>query len=195
VRFAICSLFAIGCTATAPAPLPPPRVFPAPPETAVVRPVARELSQPVEEPTERHRYTEWVILADVMTIPLTFTWLARSETGKQIWWGVPVVVATPAVHAIAGNTTMALVSLPTRAATYGLTYYLIDRSRTDCVRCNPLPFGSILAIELAVVLTTTLDVVLAYVDKPIASWRKLPIVPAITPTADRGTMFSLSLTL
>ncbi len=193
VRFVIASGAALmGCTATSPPPLPPPTYFPpnavAAPETAA-RPIAKETPKPVEPPTERERYWYWVALADVVTIPLTVTWFSRSSFG----WGVPVVLATPTVHFVHGNTTMGAISLPTRALAYGAAYAMIRsdecRDRAFCV-----PLGSLIALEVAAVLTTTLDIVFAYRDVPIAAWKKLPIVPGVGSTG-RDTLLTLSLTL
>jgi hypothetical protein len=200
VRFAIASaVLVIGCTARPPAPMPPPRTYPAPPETLTAKPVARDLPKPVEEPTERHRYTEWVVLADVMTIPLAATWFFKGEISKSILWGVPVVLATPTVHLLEGNTKMAAISVSTRAAAYGLAYYAIQRIKEPTQPRN-VPWGWIFLTEVAIILPTTLDLVFAYIDRPVPGWTKLPIIPAVMPTVSEGNgvngaTLALSLTL
>jgi hypothetical protein len=183
----------LGCSvASTPAPLPPPTYFPpnavAAPETAA-RPIAKETPTPVEPPTERERYWHWVALADLVTIPLTVTWFTRSS----IAWGVPVVLATPAVHFVHGNNKMGAISLPLRAAAYGAAYAVM-RSEECANRNFCLPLGSLLALETAAILTTTLDIVLAYRDVEIAGWKKLPIMPGIALTG-RDTVLTLSLQL
>ena len=185
-------LLLVGC-ARPPAPLPPPHVFAAPPETATAKPVARDLPTPVEEPTERHRYAEWVILADVMTIPLAGTWFFRSDAARSIVWGIPVVVATPTVHLLEGNTTMAAVSLPTRAAAYGLAYYAIQNIK-DGAQPRHVPWGWIFLTEVAVIVPTTIDIIFAYIDRPVPGWRKLPVIPAVAPVVGGATL-SLSFVL
>jgi hypothetical protein len=193
VRFVIGSFaFVVGCSATSPAPLPPPRYFPpnavAAEETAA-RPIAKETPKPVEPPTERQRYWHWIALADLVTVPLTATWFTRSS----IAWGIPVVIGSPTVHFIHGNTTMGAISLPLRAAAYGAAYAVI-RSE-ECEHRNfCLPLGALLTLELAVVLTTTLDLVFGYTDEPIKAWKKLPVIPSVASNG-RDTLLTFSLSL
>lgn len=191
MRFAIASALLFAC-ARGPAPMPPPHTFAAPPDTVAAKPVARDLPKPVEEPTERHRYLEWVILADAVTAPLAFTWFVRSDVGRSVLWGVPVMVATPSVHLAAGNTTMAAISFPTRVAAYSTMYYLTLRYREEHLRLPPL--GTLLVAELAVGLTTTLDILFAYIDRVVPAYRKLPLVPAVTPLTG-GAAVTWSITL
>jgi len=194
VRFVIASALVslVGCTATSPPPLPPPRYFPpeavAAPETAA-RPVARETTKHVEAPTERQRYWEWIVLADVVTIPLTVTWFSRSSLA----WGVPVVLASPTVHFLHGKKALGTVSLGMRAVGYGVAYAVIRNDecgdRSFCV-----PLWSLIALELAAVLTTTFDVYYAYRDEPIAAWKKLPVIPSVA-TSGRDALFTLNWTM
>jgi hypothetical protein len=181
----------LGC-ARNPAPMPLPRQFPpnavASPETAA-RPVAKDLPKPVEAPTERERYWEWIALADLMTVPLTITWFKRSS----VLWGVPTVVASPSVHAIHGNHGIAAASFGMRAALYGLTYVSMRSGECEgewvCV-----PTRSLLFLDLAVVLTTTFDIYFAYTDQPIAKWKKLPVIPSVVSNG-RDALFTFSWTL
>ncbi|MGZ3420079.1 MAG: hypothetical protein ACXVEF_08970 [Polyangiales bacterium] len=185
MRFAIASAcIAIGgCTVTDPGPLPPPRA-PTAAASAAPSSVPRDLDAPTEAPTERSRYWGWIVVADVATLPIALTWMSRSS----IAWGIPVVIASPIVHAAHDNPRMAGISLAMRAGLYGATYAVVRSERSSCTQSFCFPFASLLAFDVAAVITSTIDIISAYTDDPIPKWRTLPVLPSVHTTGKDLTL-------
>jgi hypothetical protein len=181
----------VAACATPPQPLPPRRQAFAPQAAPVPRPP--DLATPTEPPVRHERYLGLTLLADLVAIVPLVRWMGRPE---DVYLAAPSLVLSPLIHAAHGETEKSMLSLAMRGAMVGLVYLAGRSARDECDDSNELvcvPAGSILLANLAIVPVVLIDsIFLARRVTTVEGWRRLPVIPAVSATADGRRMLTLT---
>jgi len=187
---AACIVLAAACSATSPPPLPPRRTdFPAakgsdgaPSPAAGTIARAPDLPAAAEPPPRQERYLGWTLAADTVSLFYLF------QSPLDARHAAPMLLLTPAIHAVHGELGSAGISLAMRAAMFGGLYLAGRLADEECRSSDDIcfPLGSLLLAASLLSSVVTVDaIVLARRERPAEEWYRLPVLSASFDTGGR----------